>query len=232
MRLSVPAQPGPAATNFVELLEDAVGHRGHAPAVTVVGPDGRQEQGVASLGQWCAKGAHMLVDEWQLEAGDTLGLAAPLSWTTAAVCLAAWWVGIAVDLDGGAGAAIHVVRGPSNDDERHVLVVGDGIDGAPTVGTVHEAWTHAAQPFPDQRPAPRAASFALRHGGRDVAMDELLGLAADQGSGVAGIDARRGASLEGVVAVALRPLVVGKNTVVLDGVGHEAVEAERINVWL
>ena len=251
MRLGPPAAAGPAPTDVAAALVDALQRLGHRPAVTVLTVRGREEQGVASLAQWAAKGAHLLELDYHLEPGEAIRLDAPLSWTTAAVCLAAWWAGLVVDLDGGdrgygevpgggdrvggevAVAVVHEDREPPAGVDE-VLRLGDAIDGAPVDSVPGEPWVRAVQAFPDQPPTPRggAQATALRAGGRRWTQAELLGVAADQGEGTLGIDAAEVEAVTGLVAVALRPLVVGRPTVVLHDLERGQARGERVMTWL
>jgi hypothetical protein len=189
MQLGGGAPRGPRPQTTPEAVTRGASALGHRPAVSLLLPDGRQEQSGASLAQWAAKGAHLLQLDLLLEPGDEVRLAAPWSWTTAAVALAVWWAGGVVRLD--ATGSVHeagiAVVGPDGDpgDAPDVFVLGDGIDGAPQVDRPggHEAWTRAAQPFPDQPPPPRATPEmpAIRQGGRSFDHRAVLDLAAGRG---------------------------------------------------
>jgi uncharacterized protein (TIGR03089 family) len=228
-------------------LQRAVAALGNRPAVTVLSPRGREEQAVAALAQWAAKGAHLLEADLLLEPGDRLLVDAPWSWPTAAVCLAAWWAGVVVDLDGAAPVEVAVLDArasvPPGASGAEVLRVGDAITGAPLDDVPGEPWTTAVQAFPDQPPPPRAdaSSPALRHAGRTWSQAELLELARTLGDGTLGLDGDRpvGAAagdgpapaVVGLVALVLRPLLTGRPTVVLRGVGREAAAGERVGRW-
>jgi uncharacterized protein (TIGR03089 family) len=235
-----------AAHDVPTALRRAVAALGNRPAVTVLSPRGREEQAVAALAQWAAKGAHLLAADLLLEPGDALYLDAPWSWPAAAVGLAAWWAGVVVELDATTDAAVavldeHVAAGPWG---AEVLRVGDAITGAPVGEVGGEPWTTAVQPFPDQPPPPRAvpSAPALRAGGRTWTQAELLALARDLGDGALGLDGDRPAraasgdradpAVVGLVALTLRPLVVGRPTVVLrGGVDRATADGDRISRW-
>jgi uncharacterized protein (TIGR03089 family) len=176
VQLTPPSRPDPDVTDLAAALRGATQRVGAGPAITVLFPDGRQEQGMASLAQWAAKGAHLLELDAMLGPGDTIGLDAPLSWTSAAVCLAAWWAGIAISLDGDAEVVVvHEDRhGAMTADEGYVL--GDAIDGGPAGDLDVEPWVRAVQTFPDQPPLPRASAdaVALRAGSRSWTQRDLL----------------------------------------------------------
>ncbi len=234
MQLSPPSRPDPHARDLAAALQDAHRQVGSGPAVSVLFPEGRQEQGMTSLAQWAAKGAHLLELDLLLQPGDRLHLDAPLSWTSAAVCLAAWWAGVTVTLDGDAEVAVVYGDRPTPA-QAEVFRVGDAIDGSPGPGVDGpEPWVRAVQTFPDQPPPPRAASdrVAVRAGGRDYTHTEVVDLARSMGEGTAGVDAAGAPPFEGLVATAARPLVHHRPTVVLRGVEAEAAEADRVRHWI
>lgn len=233
MQLGPPATPQPPPSDLAAALETARRDLGHRPAVTVLGPERREEQGVASLAQWAAKGAHLLELDLQVGPGDAILLDAPLSWTTAAVCLAAWWAGVTVRLDGEAPVAVvHESRRPLAT-AADVLWLGDGIDGAPVADPGGEAWVQAVQAFPDQPPAPRAepGTVAMVAGDRSWTHAQVIEVAGGLGDGTLGLDAAATDAATGTIAVAARPLVVRRPTVVLAGVGREAAAGERVTTW-
>ncbi len=211
-------------------MRDAARLRGHAPAVTVLTPRGREEQSTASLAQWAAKGAHLVAWDLQLEPGDSLGVDLPLSWTMAAVCLAAWWSGVTVDLAPTSGVTVaHESRRDHHSGD--VLWVGDTPSGAPVDGGL-DAWVTAVQTFPDQPPAPRDLEAAIRDTGSIHSEAEVLEMADRQGRGTAGVDTAAMHGTDAVVAVTLRPFVALAATVVVDGVARGRADRERVAVWL
>lgn len=234
MQLRPPSRPDRRPTDVADALRVAAGQLGHLPAVTLLLPDARYEQSVASLAQWAAKGAHLLELELLLEPGDTVHLDAPASWTSAAVALAVWWAGCALTFDGDADVAVVHEDRTAPPRAIEVLRVGDAIDGTPTAPGGSDAWARAVQAFPDQPPRPRGTSGspALLTAGRTLDQASLLGHAAEQGQGTAGLLAGAADPVAELVAVALRPLVVGRATVVLRGVDREAADGERVTTWL
>jgi uncharacterized protein (TIGR03089 family) len=240
VQLRPPPSTGPRPTDVASALSAAAAQLGHRPAVTVLLPSGRQEQSVASLAQWAAKGAHLLELDLLLGPGDRLRLDAPPSWTTAAVALAAWWAGVTVAVDGEAEVTVvHAARPAPAAGE--VLWLGDGIDGAPTEPTGGEAWVRAVQTFPDQPPVPRgrAEHAAAVAGDRTWTQAELLDRCDDADAGTLGIDV--GAAEDeptaavdtvGLLAdVALRPLVSQRPTVIVRGVARTAADGDRVRRW-
>lgn len=232
MQLGRPPGPRPTPPDVATAVRDAAADLGQRPAVTVLRPERREEQGVASLAQWAAKGAHLLEADLLLEPGDRLALRAPIGWPAAAVTLAAWWAGLTVTLDGGAEVAVAHERlePPAGTDE--VLWVGDAVDGAPAGDVPGEPWAEAVQAFPDQPPTPRggADSPALEASGELATQAELLDRVAGE-EGVLGVDASTIDPVTGLLAVTLRPLVAGRHTVVLVGVSRDAARGEQVTVW-
>lgn len=239
MQLAPPSRPGSPPDDVARAIRVAVDLLGQRPAITVLHADRREEQGVASLAQWAAKGAHLLALDLLLEPGDRLHLDTPPSWQGAAVCLAAWWAGIEVTLDGDAPVAVVHERREAPAAADEVLWLGDALDGSPLGAVRSEAWAHAVQTFPDQPPEPAAsaASPALRGGDLRYDQAHLLRAAAALGEGSAGLEVgddertpeRRVADL---VAIAARPFVLHRPTVVLRGTDRGAATAERVATWL
>jgi hypothetical protein len=174
--------------------------------------------------------------------GSTVRLSAPPCWTTASVALATWWLGGTIVLSADGSADVTVGHWPSTSEQGAApvdLLVGDGIDGAPVVTTAAPpqavpAWTREAQPLPDQPPAPRAEAelTALRTSQRTWTQTQLLRLAGELGPGTGGVEVDRTDPVHALVAIALRPLVTGRATVVLRGVSREAAAGEKVRTWL
>ena len=241
MHLQAPGTGVHPPANTATALRDAAERLGHRPAVTVLLPDGRQEQSVASLAQWAAKGAHLLELDLLLEPGDRLHLDVPASWPAAAVALACWWSGVVLTLDGDAEVAV-VQAGRDAPPGAEVLRVGDRLDGAyddtdDTAGA-GEPWVRAVQAFPDQPPTPRAGGElpALMADGSLRTQAQLLAAVAagsDDADGPLGmavpLDHRLDA--DDLVDLALRPLLTGRPTVVARGVPRDAAAGDRVAVW-
>lgn len=243
LQLASPASPDPTVRDAATAIRDALQVIGQGPAVTVLLPSGRQEQGMASLAQWAAKGAHLIEADLLLEPGDRLALDAPLSWSSVAVCLAAWWAGVAVvlggdgsddDLDDVEVAVIHEDRLAGRPVPGDTLALGDAIDGAPQGDTSVEPWVRAVQAFPDHPPTPRATPElpALIAGGRTWTQAELLDTARSLPPGTIGVDATTITPWLGLVAAAVHPLVSGRPTVVLRDVDREVAAGDRVAHWI
>lgn len=216
---------------------------GQRPAVVVLRPAGRQEQGFGTWLQWAAKISHWLETDHGLGPGDRLGLSSPAGWLPAAAALAAWWSGLQVTV-GGNDAPVTIVHehapAPASGD---VAVVGDAFDGRPVEpagGGEAEgapggaALTELVQLFPDQPPRERArpAAPALSTNGGERTQQELLERARAQGEdGAVGLEADTDPAVW-LPAVALRPLLTGRTTVVLDRVSREVAGADAVSRWL
>lgn len=217
-------------------LRAATRSLGFRPAVTVLRPGRRDEQGVATLAQWAAKGAHLLEADLGLGPGDRIHVDVPADWPLAAVCLAVWWAGLTVTTDGDAEVAVVGEARPVPAAAVDVLRTGTAIDGSPVTDAAGEAWVEAVQAFPDTPPPPRAEADlpAFAAGPRRWTQRELLADAAALGDrrGTLGIDAATADAILGVLGVAARPVAAGRPTVVLDGADPEAAVNDRVAAWL
>lgn len=232
MQLGGLRPPEPAA-DLATALQRAATAFGHRPALTVLGPDRRDEQGFASLAQWAAKGAHLFTLEAGLEPGDTLALHGPPTWLGVAVLLAAWWDGLAVELDGPQDVAVaHETIDPS---ASEVYAFGEAVDGSPTGASPHEPYAVAVQAFPDRPPPPAAApsSLALVAGSSRLDHTDLLAAAQRWGDrGALGVPDDAPAEVW-VPALAVRPLLTGAPSVLLrSGVERATATQERVAVWV
>lgn len=236
MQLVPPPDPTSVPTDVASGLRTAAASLGFRPAVTVLRPEERQEQGVASLAQWAAKGAHLLEADLGLGPGDRVAVDLPAGWTLAAVCLATWWAGCTVALDGDAEVAVVDEHRSPPATAVDVLWTGDAVDGAPLGATVGDPWAVAVQPFPDAPPPPRASSDlpALADGFRRFTQRELLADAAALGDrrGTIGLDRAGVDRTLAVLACAARPIAARRPTVVLHGVPRAAASGDRVTTWL
>lgn len=239
MRLVGRRDPDGGHGDVASTLEAAAAALGHRPAITVVAPTGRAEQGVASLANWAAKGANLLADELGLGPGDRLGLDVPPGWTVAAVCLAAWWRGVAiVPADDAPQAVVHAARLAGRAD---ALVVGDAFDGTAPGVPWDRTWTGLARLHPDRPPRPErdGAATALVVDGAVRDQTGLLALARADGRDVLGLVARSAAGAAPSVdvlaltlaRVALRPLVSGAATIVALDEPRTAAAGEGAARW-
>lgn len=236
MQLGPPPDLSAVPRDVASGLQAATRSLGFRPAVTVLRPGRRDEQGVATLAQWAAKGAHLLEAELGLGPGDRIHVDVPADWPLAAVCLAAWWAGITVTTDGDSEVAVVDEGRPVPASAVDVLRTGSAVDGSPVTGGDGEAWAEAVQAFPDAPPPPRAEAElpAFAGGARRWTQRELLADAAALGDrrGALGIDAAAADATLAVLAVAARPVAAGRPTVVLDGTDREAASNDRVAAWL
>ncbi len=84
---------------------------GAAPAVTFIGSS-RTELSSTSLENAVAKLAGALRDEWSLESGDRIAAYLPWHWQRVVWSLAAWSLGLSLDVEGKAATAALTVCGP------------------------------------------------------------------------------------------------------------------------
>lgn len=229
---SRPTAP-PPADDLPSALRGAAQALGHRPAVTVLRPERREEQGFASLAQWAAKTAHWLRIEHELGPGGTVRLDGPPGWLPVALCLGAWWTGVAVRIGGPPADLAVVHESTTAPGDGEVVVYGDAVDGSPLGPSDHEPFAVAVQTFPDQPPAADAGpdTVALHAAGRTWTHTALLAAAHDLGSGVLGLDAALPPE-RWVPALAVHPLVTGRPTVLLAGADASAAAGERVDSWL
>lgn len=228
-----PVPPSTPPADLAAGLAACARDRGQRPAVTVLTPAGRAEQGFVTLAQWAAKGAHLLAMDLAAGPGTPVHVDVPPGWTLAAVCAAVWWVGGTVvvgapDPADVAGSVVHESR--PRPATRDVFLVGDAPDGGLTTDAHGLVWAEEVQAFPDTPPpaAARPDLPALDDGTPVTHADLVASLAAEQG--VLGIDLATFAG-HGVREVAARPLVTGRATVVLRDVARDAAAGDRVGTW-
>ena len=252
MRIGGLSARPPRADDVAAALSGAAALLGQRPAITGLVPAGRREQGFASLAGWVAKGANLLTLELGLGPGSRVALAGPPGWPLATVALSAWWVGatvISVGDPDAASADVSVVHAaidvPRDGTGGERFLLGDELDGTDRARSgPDEQWTDAVTPHGDRPPAPvhDGSLIAIVDGSGAAHPQRLLldAFADDPGdvmgvarSGDVDVVARQGpATLLAVLA--LRPLVTGATTVVVDvddpeRDAHE--RAERIARW-
>lgn len=236
MQLGAPPTESDAA-DVGAAMRGAAGY-GQRPAVIVLRPTGRQEQGFRTLLQWASKVSHWLQTDHGGGPGDRLALTTPPAWLPAAAALGAWWNGLEVVTAGPRADVTVVHEHAPRPPDTEVAVVGDTFGGGPTGAAAEgegEALTTLVQLFPDQPPATRARPEvpALSTGGSRSTQREILDTARSWDvDGPVGLDAAEAEPGVWLPAVALRPLVTGRATVVLDRVPREAAEAERVAGWI
>lgn len=210
---------------------------GQRPAVSVLRPGGRAEQGFVTLAQWAAKGAHLLEVDHAVGPGVHVHVDVPAGWPLAAVASAVWWTGGVVALGAPGDAEVAVVherrRTPDVDE---VLLVGDAVDGAPVDPARLPVWAVEVQQFPDHPPVPGAAPDgpAVRTvDGALLTHAQLVDRVAGGPAGPLGYDVASVGDdpLAALLAVAARPVVTGAATVVVDGVDRDAAAGDAVRSW-
>lgn len=232
MQLSDAPGTLPEPDDLAAALRSAADRLGHRPAITVVRPDRRDEQGFTSLARWAAKGAHLLQLEALLDPGDRLRLHSPADWPAVAVCLAAWWLGVHVTTDGDARVAVVHDSLHAPDDADEVYVVGDEVDGSPLGPAGHEPWAVAVQSFPDQPPDVGAAPDlpAAEAGNDSWTQAQLIAAAGRWGAeGPLGLERDEPPSVW--LPAIVRPFVTGHPTVILAGTDHDVAGREGVRMW-
>ncbi len=230
MQLQRPGPP-PAPTDVPAALRTAAGQFGHRPAISVLTPEGRQEQSYAGLLQWASKTAHWLDLDLFVTPGQRVAVLGPVGWVSAAAALGAWWAGVEVTTDPTVAvdaAIVHESRLGDVTGVRDVVTWGWAFDGTPTGPVGAEPFTHVVQAFPDDPPFPvgTAASPALD------GLDQATLVTRCGGSTSLGLSAEHTDATAALAAVALRPLVTGRPTVVLAGTDHAAADGDRVGEWL
>jgi len=156
----------------------------HRPRLTTYAAGFRTELSTASLANWSAKVAGLLVDELGCSAGDLVYIGIGAGWQTAPILLGSWWAGLTVtDQDLPAAAAAFVPDGsdPSVGAADEVFVVSGHPLGAPSqaVAAHQRDFTTAVLPQADRfSPHGASAEVAVRGRHGDVTVAELLASAA------------------------------------------------------
>ncbi|MET3808750.1 uncharacterized protein (TIGR03089 family) [Nakamurella sp. UYEF19] len=213
----------------------------HRPRVTTYSGGFRTELSTASLANWSAKVAGLLLDELGCRPGDLVHVGVGAGWQTAPILLGSWWAGLTVtDLDLPEAAASFVSDGadPSIGAADEVFVVSGHPLGAPSqqIAAHQRDFTTAVLPQAD-RFAPRGpadAGAVLTSAGR-VPVDDLLAAA----RGVALHPGARLASIlpwflpHGVAGTLLAALAADGSLVHSDSTGQTLIDqavAERATV--
>ncbi len=131
----------------------------------------RTELSGATLANWVAKTANLLVDGLSLAPGDVCAVRLPPHWQTAGVLLGCWVAGLTVDLMGTSGAAVAFVADPveplPSADEVYALALapfGQPFRSGPPPGT--QDFVIEMRPYGDRLPplATRADQPAFTDG--------------------------------------------------------------------
>ncbi|SDP04101.1 TIGR03089 family protein [Nakamurella panacisegetis] len=203
----------------------------HRPRLTTYVGGFRTELSTASLANWSAKVAGLLVDELGLGPGDGVQVAVGAGWQTAPILLGSWWAGLTVlDVEDGAAVAFVPDGGDSGADD--IFVVSGHPLGAPSrsVAPHQRDFTGAVLPQAD-RFAPRgaAAPIALRAGDGQWSVTELLMAASsvglEPGSRLASIEPW--SMPDGLISGLLATLAVDGSLLWSDATGATLVEQAR-----
>lgn len=183
--------PGSAGSVTVALLGPLLALDPHRPRITSYTlAGGRTELSTASLANWAAKVAGLLVDELGLPVGARVVVRTGERWQTAPILLGAWWAGMTVtdyedpDLDGGPDESVAFLRAGEDSGCDEVFVVSDDPLGAPATGLeAHQRdFTTAVLPQADHfvpRGLPRGDEApAVLTGGGAIGVREVLDRAA------------------------------------------------------
>lgn len=214
----------------------------HRPRLTTYTGGFRTELSTASLANWSAKVAGLLLDELGLSPGDLVYVGVGAGWQTAPILLGVWWAGLVVtDQDLPAAAAAFVPDGadPSAGAADEVFVVSGHPLGASSrsVGANQRDFTTAVLPQADR--------FYPRRLPRDR---PAVGVAAGAFTVAEMVDAARAVGLPpgarvlstvpwtlpgGIVSTLLGTLAVGGSLIQSDSTGQALVDqaaAERASV--
>ena len=152
----------------------------HRPRLTTYAGGFRTELSTASLANWSAKVAGLLVDELGLAPGGLVFVGVGAGWQTAPILLGSWWAGMTVtDLDLPEAGAAFVPDGapPAVGTADEVFVVSGHPLGAPSqaVAAHQRDFTTAVLPQADRFAARTPASpVALRTAAGELTVAELL----------------------------------------------------------
>jgi uncharacterized protein (TIGR03089 family) len=159
------------------LLGPLLGSDTHRPRLTTYVGGFRTELSTASLANWSAKVAGLLIDELGCRPGDSVFVGVGPGWQTAPILLGAWWAGLVVsesDLPDVAAAFVPDGADPSIGAADEVFVVSGHPLGAPSqaVASHQRDFTTAVLPQADRFSPARlpgdAPAVHLGHGARSV----------------------------------------------------------------
>lgn len=216
---------------------------GHRPRLTTYAGGFRTELSTASLANWSAKVAGLLLDELGCRAGDLVFVGVGAGWQSAPILLGTWWAGLTVtDLDLADAAVAFVPDGadPALGHADEVFVVSGHPLGAPSrsVAAHQRDFTTAVLPQAD-RFAPRsrvgADAVAVRTAAGPASVSDLLELAGstDLAAQARLFSTRPWDLPEGVACTLLAALAVDGSLVHSDSTDQELIDqasAERATV--
>ncbi len=154
----------------------------HTPRLVTYTGQARTELSTASLANWSAKVAGLLVDELGLTAGDRVAVRLGAGWQTAPILLGCWWAGATVTDTDSTDAVAAFVADPGDASADEVFVVSGHPLGAPatTVLTHQRDFTTAVLGQADrfsERAAIEGGAAALIVGSTTLSVDAVIALA-------------------------------------------------------
>lgn len=209
----------------------------HLPRLVVHSALGRTELSTASLANWSAKVAGLLIDELGMTPGDTVAVRLGSGWQTAPILLGSWWAGAVVtDLDDPDAAVAFVADGADAAADEVFVVSGHPL-GAPSVNVLaHQRdFTGAVLGQADRFGAPLGlddAAPALRTAERQWPVGELASIAlraAERfGDGARVLSSAAWTMPDPLVPLVLGTLAADGSLVQLVGYGFDQAAADRI----
>jgi len=166
----------------------------HRPRLTWHGA-GRTELSTASLGNWAAKTAGLLIDELGLTPGETVEWQVHRSWQGVPLLLGAWWAGMVVSAVPDSGAPVAFVDEGDDSSSDDVIVASAHPFGLATTQVaghqrhVADAVLPQADRFVPRRPGAPAASPAAITTSGSLTITEILDRA-DSAAAVIGLGGR------------------------------------------
>ena len=160
---------------------------GHRPRLTTYRDGFRTELSTASLANWSAKVAGLLVDELGCRPGDVVYVGVDAGWQTAPILLGSWWAGVTVtdtDLPDAVASFVPDGADPSMGAADEVFVVSGHPLGAPSraVAATQRDFTTAVLPQADRFAArSRSSPVAVRTASGEVTAADLLDAARTAG---------------------------------------------------
>ena len=159
----------------------------HRPRLTWHGA-GRTELSTASLGNWAAKTAGLLIDELGMTPGETVEWRVHRSWQGVPLLLGAWWAGMAVtDVPDTGGLLAFVDEGDDSSADEVVVASAHPFGLATTQVAGHQrhvadAVLQQADRFSPRRPGPPADFAAVITAAGSLVITEVLDRAVAAGA--------------------------------------------------
>lgn len=128
-----------AGTVTAQLLGQLLTGDPHTPRLVVYAGASRTELSTASLANWSAKVAGLLVDELGTAPGDLIAVRLGAGWQTAPILLGCWWAGAVVtDADDPGAAAAFVADGQDALSDEVFVVSGHPLGAPSTTVLAHQ----------------------------------------------------------------------------------------------